>query len=237
MIKEFDFEGEETLKAIAQADKLNCWMYSQMSSFMGGRILEIGSGIGNISNFLVRDYPTAELSDVRFQYTSVLQKQFPNQKVHTIDLVSEQFDTEFSDLLNSFDFVFALNVVEHIKDDKLALLNMAKLVKPGGRVFVLVPAYRWLFNSFDISLEHFRRYTSSSLLRICPGGCKAISSFYFNAFGIVGWFIVGSILKKRIIPEGNMKLYNWITPFVKCIDYLTFKRVGLSTIGVFEKVV
>lgn len=235
MIKEIDLEGEETLNAIAQADKFNNWMYSQMSPFIGGKILEIGSGIGNISSFLVKEFPEAELSDVRDQYTDKLKRQFPNQRVHTIDLVSDDFENKYSDLQSSFDFVFALNVVEHIQNDKLALLNLSKLVKPGGRIFILVPAYQWLFNSFDVSLEHFRRYTKSSLSMICPQNCQVKDSFYFNAFGIIGWFSVGSVLRRKIIPEGNMRIYNFITPIVKVIDILVFRKIGLSVINVFQK--
>jgi SAM-dependent methyltransferase len=234
-IKEIDIEGEETLNAIAKADKFNYWMYSQMSPFIGGDILEIGSGIGNISKYLVTNFLNAELSDVRDQYTDKLKNQFPKQEVHTIDLVADDFEKKYSDLLDRYDFVFALNVVEHVKDDKLALINLAKLVRPGGRIFILVPAYQWLFNSFDVSLEHFRRYTKSTLSKICPEGCKVKNSFYFNAFGIIGWFSVGSILRRKIIPEGNMRIYNIITPIVKVIDILVFKRIGLSVICVFQR--
>ncbi len=54
MIKEIDIEGEDTLIAIAKADKFNFWMYSQLRPFLQGNILEIGSGIGNISDFLTK---------------------------------------------------------------------------------------------------------------------------------------------------------------------------------------
>ena len=43
--KAFDFEGEETLKSMSNAVKLNQWMYSQILPFMNGKVLEIGSGI------------------------------------------------------------------------------------------------------------------------------------------------------------------------------------------------
>ena len=51
--KEFDFEGEKTLKAIASADNFNEWMYSCIKIFCKGKILEIGSGIGNISKYFI----------------------------------------------------------------------------------------------------------------------------------------------------------------------------------------
>ena len=67
--KEFDFEGEETLKSMSLANRLNHWMYSQIKPFVKGKILEIGSGIGNISQYFIEDNTNIELSDIRGQYT------------------------------------------------------------------------------------------------------------------------------------------------------------------------
>jgi SAM-dependent methyltransferase len=235
MIKEIDIEGEDTLNAIAKADKFNFWMYSQMRPYLRGNILEIGSGIGNISDFLTKEFPSACLSDVRDQYTEYLKQRFPNNNVLNIDLVHPEFETVYQELLGSFDFVFALNVVEHIKDDSIAASNMAKLLKPNGKMFILVPAYQRLYNSFDVALEHFRRYNKEKIGRLNPKGCEPIQSRYFNAFGILGWFIVGSIFKKKIIPEGNMSLFNKIVPMVKLFDWVLGNRIGLSVILVTEK--
>ena len=235
MIKEIDIEGEDTLNAVAKADKFNFWMYSQMRPFLRGNILEIGSGIGNISDFLTKEFSSACLSDVRDQYTEHLKQRFPHNNVLNIDLVHPEFETVYQKLLGSFDFVFALNVVEHIKDDSLAASNMARLLKPSGTMFILVPAYQWLYNSFDVTLEHFRRYNKKRITRINPKSCEPIQSRYFNAFGIVGWFIVGSVFKKKIIPEGNMSLFNKIVPMVKVLDWVLGNQIGLSVILVTKK--
>ena len=50
--KEIDEEGMETLKAISEANKFNEWMYERIAPDCSGKILEIGSGIGNISCLL-----------------------------------------------------------------------------------------------------------------------------------------------------------------------------------------
>ena len=49
-----------------------------------------------------------------------------------MDLVHPEFDIIYADKLNSFDGLFALNVVEHIEDDTLAIANCKKLLKKGG---------------------------------------------------------------------------------------------------------
>ena len=123
--KTIDTEGMATLEAIANANNFNQWMYAVTSKNLTGRILEVGSGIGNISERYLKDGRDIFLSDIRDNYCGYLQERFganPHCKgVRNIDLVHPQFETEYSDLLASFDGVFALNVVEHIQDDRLSL--------------------------------------------------------------------------------------------------------------------
>jgi SAM-dependent methyltransferase len=212
-IKRVDKEGEETLRAIAEADQFNAWMYEEVRPFAKGSILEIGSGIGNLSAFFVRDGYDITLSDVRAQYTEQLSRSFPGRRVLEMDLVHPDFSERYREHLGNYDLVFALNVVEHIRDDRLALSNMRSLLRPGGVMFVLVPAYPFLFNHFDKALEHFRRYTRRSLSEVHPSGLAVIRTRYFNLMGIPGWFLVGGVLRKKTIPVSNMRMYNFLTLF------------------------
>tara|TARA_A100001011_G_scaffold271317_1_gene280530 strand:- start:133 stop:846 length:714 start_codon:yes stop_codon:yes gene_type:complete len=233
--KEFDFEGEETLKSMSHAVNLNNWMYSQIEPYINGRVLEIGSGIGNISQVFIKEGKDIDLSDIRDQYIDFLNDKFPNNKVLKIDLVHPDFDKVYNHLSGTYDLVFALNVIEHIEDDKLAIKNLSKLLKPNGIIYILVPAYQFLYNNFDKSLFHFRRYTKTTLKRIFHSNLNYLKSWYFNFAGIFGWYIVGKIFKKKIIPESNMKLYNFLTPIFKVLDIITLRSIGLSVVVVFKK--
>jgi 2-polyprenyl-3-methyl-5-hydroxy-6-metoxy-1,4-benzoquinol methylase len=145
--KEIDAEGRETLEAIMAADKFNKWMHQAIAPHCKGKILEIGSGIGNISKFFVSENADITLSDIRENYTNELKQIFPEVKnIIIMDIVHADFETHYKDLLGTFDTIFALNVVEHIKDHDLALKNCRLLLKPGGKMVVLVPAYQTLYN-------------------------------------------------------------------------------------------
>jgi len=233
--KELDSEGLETLEAIAEADKFNSWMFETISPFCAGKVLEIGSGIGNISDFFIEKNFDITLSDIRDNYCSYLKKQFPNHKnnVLKLDLVHPDFDTEYSSFLQSFDTVFALNVVEHIEDDLLAVANCKKLLKPSGKLILLVPAFQFLYNKFDKELYHYRRYNKSRLNKLFLKNNFVIQkSFYFNTAGIFGWYLSGKLLRKKTIPKNQMKLYNTLMPIIKLADKLSFKVAGLSVITV-----
>jgi 2-polyprenyl-3-methyl-5-hydroxy-6-metoxy-1,4-benzoquinol methylase len=233
--KEIDLEGLETLSVIEKANKFNKWMYETIKPYSKGRILEIGCGIGNISEFFINDNFDIVLSDLRDNYIEIVKNKFTNEVIK-IDLVDVDFDTKHKDLIGTFDTVFALNVVEHIKDDHKAIENCKKLLKNQGHLIILVPAYQTLFNNFDVELEHFRRYTQKSLKQLIKANhLNIIKTFSFNVIGILGWFVSGSILKKKTIPEGQMGLFNKLVPVFKLADILTLKKIGLSVICISVK--
>ena len=64
---------------------------------------------------------------------------------------------------DTFDAVTAMDVIEHIDDDKAASAEIFRVLKPGGRLFVTVPAYQFLWSEHDEALYHYRRYTAPHL--------------------------------------------------------------------------
>ena len=237
--KELDPEGLETLQAIALADRFNEWMYQTIKPYCKGKILEIGSGIGNISAFFLKDGQQIMLSDIRPAYCDFLRQQFAGdahcEGVLQLDLVHPHFEIEYANYLNGFDTVFALNVVEHIEDHALAVRNASQLLKAGGNLVILVPAGQWLYNRFDKELGHFRRYTRKTLKALMSPHIQLLHTQYFNAAGMPGWFISGKILRKKTIPKGQMKLFNKLVPVFRLLDRLIANGIGLSVIAAGQK--
>ena len=238
--KEIDQVGGDTLDLIKDAGKFNRWMYETIKPHCKGNILEIGSGVGNISDFFLKDALPIMLSDIREGYCRRLREEFNDNKtlkgVKLMDLTDPEFDNKFKDLFNSFDTVFALNVVEHIYDDNLALANCRKLLKEEGNLIILVPSYQKLYNGIDKSLDHYRRYNKKTLSTLfINNNYKIQSKQYFNFMGIFAWFISGKLQKNESIPGGQMRLYNMLVPVFKIIDVLVFRTWGLSTVIVGRK--
>lgn len=234
---EVDIEGLNTLNAIRVADSFNLWTYETIAPYCTGKILEVGSGVGNISQFFIKNNDDIYVSDIRANYRQSLSSQFdlPAYKVLDLDIVHNDFDNHYASLLGQFDSIFCLNVVEHIKNDAQAVENMIKLLKPEGKLVVLVPAYQWLYNDFDIALEHYKRYTINTLSTIMLDKGRLIKRFYFNSVGILGWYVSGKLMKNKTIPVGQMKVYNKLVPIVKAIDWLLGRKIGLSVICIIQK--
>lgn len=238
--KTIDPEGMKTLNVVAGAEHFNKWMYQTINPYCFGRILEIGSGIGNISKFFINDNQEMSLSDIRHNYIDILKNRFEKRsnlnEVFKMDIVAPDFDIKFADYFNRFNSIYTLNVIEHVNDDNLGIANCRKLLKPGGSLIVLVPAYQKLYNSFDKELGHYRRYTLGQLDQLMiKNGFNILHHQYFNCVGILGWWLNGGVLKKKTIPEGQMGLYNSLVPLFKLIDKCIFNTFGLSVISVGQK--
>lgn len=235
-----DKAGKETLDVIAEADQFNKWMFQTIAPFCKGKVLEIGSGLGNISTFFLKSGFEIMLTDLRSEYCNFLRAKFSNHTnllgVVEIDLVHPDFDNVYCDYFETYDTVFALNVIEHIENDNQALRNCRKLLAKDGHLIILVPAYQKLFNKFDEELGHFRRYTRSSLSNLfIENDLKIMYSKYFNFIGMFGWYFSGNILNKSTIPSSQMQIYNQLVSVWKRIDSLLLNKFGLSTIVVGKK--
>jgi len=87
------------------------------------------------------------------------------------------------------------DVVEHIPDDVGFLTGLRRLIVPGGRVYITVPAYQWLWSNEDVLAGHSRRYTIRSLRRLLEqsGYSVEFASYFFG-------FLPLPIFFQRVLP-------------------------------------
>lgn len=64
----------------------------------------------------------------------------------------------------SFDVVAAFDVIEHCEPESIALRELTRVLAPGGRMLLAVPAYEWAWTSHDDNNGHVRRYTKARLV-------------------------------------------------------------------------
>jgi len=235
-----DETGKSTLEVIARATAFNKWMYEEIRPCLTGRVLEIGSGIGNISGFLVQDDFPVTLSDYNPEYKKILKEKFSAsgnvQDVLQIDLEDKNFESTYHDLRESFDTIFLLNVIEHLENDSRAIGYCRYLLKEGGNLVLLAPAYDFLFCRFDKELGHYRRYTVSKMcLTLLSCNFEITRKKYFNFLGIFGWFFMGKLFNRKKIGGSEMKTFNFLVPLARIADRLTGHRAGLSVIVCAKK--
>lgn len=83
----------------------------------------------------------------------------------------------------SADLVTSMDVVEHLDDDLVALVEYRRVLRPGGLLVLTVPAYRWLWSAHDERAAHRRRYTRRRLEAVVrDAGFSVERCGYYNSF-------------------------------------------------------
>ena len=82
----------------------------------------------------------------------------------------------------TYDMVAALDVVEHIPDDKAALEGISRVLKPGGKLLMTVPAHQWMWSAHDVVNHHQRRYSKRDFKRLVDQSPLQLESIgYLNS--------------------------------------------------------
>lgn len=224
--------GAATLERLAEAPRYNRWMFDRLRRWVGRHVLEVGSGIGNLSAFLI-DRERLVLTDTRPEYLARLRERFGGQP--GVAIARLYLPADDSALAGErFDTVICLNVLEHVEDDVGSLRAIHNLLTAGGRLILLVPALPALYGTLDEALGHCRRYTRPELAaKFGAAGFRLRHLEYFNLAGVPGWWFTGRVLRRRVIPTGSLRLYDALVPLFR-LERLLPWRVGQSLIAIGE---
>lgn len=81
-----------------------------------------------------------------------------------------------------YDLVAALDVIEHIPDDRAALEGISRVLRPGGKLVMTVPAHQWMWSAHDVVNHHQRRYSKAGLRKLIDGSPLRLDSIgYLNS--------------------------------------------------------
>ena len=242
------------LDALKDAHNYQRWAIDVVEPFLGNRILEVGAGIGNLSQHIpVRELFVASeaepgllqiLSDRMDVKRGLLPKDASGKlEARALDL-SKPLVESLRDY--NFDTIVSFNVLEHVEDDAAAFRGLVDLLRaskaPGPkRIISLVPAHAWAFGSIDKTYGHYRRYTAKSfhkmLERAAGNNQGSFQAFYFNIVGLIGWLLYNRVLKVKNIPEHSIKSVEKLCPLMQLIDFVCRRILrlpgGQSLVTVF----
>lgn len=155
-------------------------------------VLEIGCGAGGMLGPLQR-YGRVSGIDIDHEYVA-----YCKERGFADVACGSGYELPFHD--GAFDLVCLFDTLEHIPDDEQALREVRRVLRPGGSVFVSVPAYQWLWSQNDRTAHHCRRYTRTRLLRLLQRagfGPRKVS--YFNTLLLP--LIVPAVLWQKLMDR------------------------------------
>ncbi len=153
------------------------------------KILDIGCGTGKNLEMLAAFGQTWGIDASAEALRFCRRRRLPHVSVQSA------IKTNFAD--QSFDLVTMLDVLEHI-DERRALKEAYRILKPGGKILITVPSYSWLWSQWDVILKHKRRYTKSQLTAaLMRQGFTVSRCAYFHSFLVLPTLIV-RLVKSRL---------------------------------------
>ena len=231
MISSSKYPGTLTLEVLEGAHRYNAWIAEAILPHILAPVLEVGSGIGNISSFFLEKSPLI-ISDNDKVFVDYLIEKFKKD-----DLEVVHFDISKSPpkrLEKAFNTTIAVNVLEHLEDDLKALKNIKKTLKKNGKIVLLVPAKKVAYNKLDRELGHFRRYEKKeTIMKLESLGFKIEKVTFFNILGLITWITRDFLTQKDVhLNSRQVAFFDSIVPVLKRIEKIIPVPVGISLIVV-----
>jgi SAM-dependent methyltransferase len=202
------YTGVENLEVLKLAKKYNHYLLQEVlrnispspySSSPLGPLVDFGAGMGTFSQ-MVRDQG--------FQVECIEYDQ--NLRAG----LSSQGFKAYQDLSSypaqTLSYVFSLNVLEHIENHQEILHDIFRALRPGGVLYLYVPAFNLIYSSMDKKVGHFRRYTKSSLLPLLEkAGFVIDQAYYVDSLGFLASLIYKYLGDKGgDLSEGSVRIYD-----------------------------
>jgi SAM-dependent methyltransferase len=165
----------------------------------GAKILEIGAGTGGNIAML------EQFGEVQAVEMSDLARQIAWEKTGC-DFLYGYLPDRIPVAPESVDLICLFDVLEHVAEDEASLASMRRLLKPGGKVVLTVPAHQWLWSTHDVGLHHMRRYSRNLLReRIEQAGYSIEKLSYTNAalFPVAVLARLADRLRRPAVPSGH----------------------------------
>ena len=229
------YQGLPTLEVLTEAKNYNRWIADNFYASIKAPLLEFGSGIGNISE-LLSSYTPLCLTDTDERMLTHLKNKFSHindVSVNFLDITQPPPEH----LVGSFQTVIGINVLEHIEDDEKALFHLGNVLKPSGRLLLLVPAKRWAYTALDKHLGHFRRYEEIELReKLAKASFQIEKLYFFNIIGLMSWIIRDKLQRSGGLRPYQISLFDTIVPICKRVKSKVSMPLGISLIAVAQKI-
>ena len=204
------------------------WLAAALRPMAGKRILEVGPGFGDMAERLGAAAECYVGLDNSEEVVAHLRERFKGRAQFEFTLDKKLGAAALPALKERrFDTVAALNLLEHLPDERPALKLWAEAC-PGARLLAFAPALPFLFGSLDEQAGHFRRYTCRTMRGILESaGVEVESVRYFNAVGALGWFVSARVLRHEIGSSKTAGLVRFYDRFALPLARLTDPLLSL----------
>jgi SAM-dependent methyltransferase len=196
-----DFE----FAALSEAKNYRAALLREFSGHLRGQVLEVGAGIGQITEELLKNSAISKLVSIEPDavFCAKLRAAFP---AHTL-IQGTIDDLPGEEVWNA---ILSVNVLEHIQEDERELSTyQQKLAREKGVLCLFVPARPEIYAPIDKDFGHFRRYTRPKLRqKLERAGFEILRLRYYNFIGYFAWWLSFCVLKKHGFDLRAVRLFD-----------------------------
>jgi len=232
----------KTLEGMIRAEDKHPWYQSRLSLVKkwGREIapksvgLDIGCGSGAAAELLQQEF---ELLPIGMDISKFAVDASKERGVRTLQV--DVTKIPISD--GSQDFALALDVIEHIEDRNVLLSEMYRVLKPGGKALITVPAHAWLWSNHDELNHHFRRYSKEMLQEdLSAAGFSIKSIRWWNSILLPYIYLTRKSRMKNNssefeLPPKMLQIIVRIILITEAKNEVFGKLVGVSLVATIEK--
>jgi SAM-dependent methyltransferase len=231
---EVSYEGRD-LEALAAMPNYYAWIMETFAPYVRGRTIEYGAGTGTVSGLLAPLADTLTLIEPSHLASRLKSRFCGDIRIEVRDATLETHVATVAD--DSVDTIVLINVLEHIEDDRNALAQLLRAVKPGGHVLLFVPALQFLMSELDRVHGHFRRYHRPDLVsKIASAGGEVLACRYFDLPGVVPWLLINKIGGATGFNPRLVQLFDrLVVPVARALEGVVPPPFGKNVILVARK--
>jgi SAM-dependent methyltransferase len=223
----------EVLEDLVEARNYRRWLVDLALPHLGDDPLEVGSGLGHYAaDWAAAGVPRWTASEADPTRLAQLRERFAGDPVVRVRELAVPIEETAS-----HSAVVAYNVLEHIPDDVGALRAFAGLLRPGGRVVLVVPAFPSAMSEFDLAIGHQRRYRRRTLRAAAErAGLTVEVLHHVNWIGLLAWYLTVKLLKGR--PKAGLLLTVYdrgVVPWLRRLEARVTPPFGQSLLLVARK--
>jgi SAM-dependent methyltransferase len=224
----FQYRGHDILDLLKEARNYNRWLIDQVIAAKpprAARITDLGAGRGTF----------AALLRARGLESSCVEPDPENQAVlrrlgFTVQTALDEVEP------GSLDYVYTLNVLEHVPDDEALVRETFSRLRRGGRFFVYVPAFPILWSRLDDHVKHQRRYRGAPMAAMLRrAGFVVVRSRYADCLGFFAAFLFGRSTKAEISPRSIWIYDRLLFPVSRFLDPVLGHLFGKNLMAVCRK--
>jgi SAM-dependent methyltransferase len=198
-----------------------------LAPFLGGRVLEVGAGIGGTTRVLCGG--SAVVSWTALEPDPQLWEELKGN-LRDIEIVQPVLGTVGAiDERCRFDSIVYVDVLEHVEDDAAELERAARRLDAGGHLIVVSPAHPFLYTAFDRAIGHHRRYSLEGLAALGPPGLSLVHHQLLDSVGLLASTANRVLLRQAMPTRRQLWLWDrWMIRASRLLDPVLRYRVGKS---------